>query len=458
MACAGAALLLVSRETPGAPAEECVIEIGEPQGTLQPLCGVNAGPQVLTREGEWVDFTEPFRRVGVAQIRTHDFYGPLDMAVLYPDPRRDPHSPGALEFGLSDRAMRSILDGGFEPYLRLGDSWQIGHGGAPLKRRIPADRTRWIRAAVEIVRHYRQMCGPKLRYIEIWNEPDLRQFWDAPVEEFFPFFDETVRAIKSEAPELKVGGPGWTMAGWMAPKGRAALAAFLDDLARRRTPWDFFSWHLYSNDPKDFVEAARYFRAELDRRGWKKIESHVTEYNTDERRVPAGMTVAQVRAGAAGAALLTAGWIGLQQTGVQAAFFYRGADPAMDERPRAYGLFHMSDRRKKASYAFEMWAQMAACRERLEVAATGAGANALWLLAGRDADGAVRLLIANPTPNEIAWRLRLPAASQTRRLVIQEINDVQPMPVRLTPPEPAARTPAYTTQMVVLAPLTDAGK
>jgi len=259
--CAGAVVLLSLRTLPGASAEECLIEIGKAIGVIQPLCGVNAGPQMLTRSGEWIDFTGQFRRAGVMQIRTHDFYGPLDMAVMYPDPRRDPRLPGALDFGLSDRAMRDILDGGFEPYLRIGDSWQIGHGGPPLKRRSPVDRTRWVRAAVEVVRHYRQMCGPKLRYVEIWNEPDLRQFWDEPVEAFFPLFDETVRAIKSEAPELKVGGPAWTMLGWRRPNGRAELAAFLDYLARHRTPWDFFSWHLYSNDPNDFGAAARYFRA-----------------------------------------------------------------------------------------------------------------------------------------------------------------------------------------------------
>jgi len=35
-------------------------------------------------------------------------------------------------------------------------------------------------------------------------------------------------------------------------------------------------------------------------------------------------------------------------------------------------------------------------------------------------------------------------------MVIEEINDTSPVPVRLTPHEPVARSPAFTVQMVAV--------
>lgn len=56
-------------------------------------------------------------------IRTPDFFGPLDMATMYPDQNADPLDPASYEFAASDRVFAAILRGGFEPYLRLGDTW-----------------------------------------------------------------------------------------------------------------------------------------------------------------------------------------------------------------------------------------------------------------------------------------------------------------------------------------------
>lgn len=46
---------------------------------------------------------------------------------------------------------------------------------------------------------------------------------------------------------------------------------------------DFLSWHIYSNDPNDYIKGARHCRACLDSSGYTNTELHVTEYNTDNR-------------------------------------------------------------------------------------------------------------------------------------------------------------------------------
>ncbi len=44
-------------------------------------------------------------------------------------------------------------------------------------------------------------------------------------------------------------------------------------------PLDFFSWHLYSNKPEDYRDAARFYRQQLDAHGYTEAESHITEWN-----------------------------------------------------------------------------------------------------------------------------------------------------------------------------------
>lgn len=167
--------------------------------------------------------------------RRSGLYGALDMAVIYPDQSVSSDRPGALRFEISDRAMRAILDGGFEPYLRIGDSWHVPNAGPSSKRREPTNRANWVRAAVEVVKHYHAIAGSKLRYVEVWNEPDHRQFWDGRIEEFFPLFDESVRTIKAAAPELKVGGPALPMprAGFGKRQGAGQIPAANSCGARR---------------------------------------------------------------------------------------------------------------------------------------------------------------------------------------------------------------------------------
>ncbi len=431
--------------------ETWTIRLGEANGAIRPLLGVNAGPLQPRRDGTWQDFTDDYRRAGVKQVRTHDYYGPLDMAAIFPDPRRDPAQPGALDFGMSDRAMRGILKGGFAPWLRIGDSWHVGQGVPPMRRRVPLDRARWVRAAVETVRHYRDMARQRLQYVEIWNEPDLRQFWDAPVKEFFPLFDEAVRAIKAAAPDVKVGGPAWTMAGWMAPRGREQLDAFLDYLQAHKTPWDFFSWHIYSNDPNEFAQAARYFRAQLNRRHWGKVESHVTEYNTDTRRrpLPEGLNEVDLRAGAPGAAILSAAWIALHREDVAGAYLYRGADPAADD-PTFYGLFKAPGEPKKIALALALWARMAECRERLAAGVVGPATSPLWVLAGRTESGAVRLLVANPTTRAASWRLDTAGGNPPEELTLEQVSDGNASAPRHIAAGGAIRAPGWTTQLLTV--------
>jgi xylan 1,4-beta-xylosidase len=396
-------------------AADIMLTLGAPEGGIRPLLGVNIGPLPQGDPGN-ADLTEAYHHIGVTMIRTHDYYGPLDMATLYPDQTADPANLASYDFAESDKIFNAILAGDFEPYVRLGDSYNAGPGFPAASPRAPRNRSNWVRAAVEVVRHYDALAAGKLRYVEIWNEPDNMQFWDAGRAEFFSLYVETARALKEEFPHLRVGGPGFTPAGALSPTGQAFTRAFLDFVQARSAPLDFFSWHLYSNDPHDVTNAARFYRAALDAHGFTAAESHVTEWNTEVKNFPDAATEQSIRLGGRGAAILTAQWIAMQNEGVAQAAFYRGPDPSMNA-PSFYGLFYADGQPKRAALAFSLWAQLAAHPERLSL--TFDSDSGLWVIAGRNTAGEIAVLIANPTDTAHVWQLNNPAG----QIAVQEVSD-----------------------------------
>ncbi len=430
-------------------AEKVTIGIGEKQGLIIPLYGVNAGPVMDTRDGRRFDYTQQYRSIGVKQVRTHDYYGYLDMSTLYPDQNADPLNPSSYNFQESDSIFRAILDGGFEPYLRIGDSWNAGPGFPVPKRRAPVNKKNWIKAVVEVVRHYKQIAGPRLRYVEIWNEPDHRQFWDSSQQEFNNLFDETAKVLKTQFPELKVGGPGFTAAAFLLPKNRYLVSSFLDYLRKHNTPIDFLSWHLYSNDPKEFIEAARFYRKLLDEYGFQKAESHLTECNTDMHRIPSVIKPFELRMGSYGAAMLTAAWIALQNERVDAVFFYRGIDASMDQ-PLFYGLLRANGAPKRSGLAFSLWSRLANC-ERLTVKNIGDPQSCLWLIAGRHHSGNILLLISNFSGQGINYEVLLDK-KMVSGLKIEEISDITETIKEIRTNTSQVFIPGYSVHLLTLQP------
>ena len=156
-------------------AADADLVLGAAVGSIQPLRGINIGPLGNLSKP---NLTSAYLDRGVNLVRTHDFYGPMDMATIYPDRTKSPALSSSFnfsgkvgnEFRSSDDVFRAIVDGGFEPYLRLGDSY--GYATPP----TASERANWEQAGLQVVRHYRDgaMNGitSSLKYVEIWNEPD----------------------------------------------------------------------------------------------------------------------------------------------------------------------------------------------------------------------------------------------------------------------------------------------
>jgi xylan 1,4-beta-xylosidase len=409
-------------ETEAVPTD-ITLSIGAETGmVLRPLLGVNIGPVPAGSDPNNADLTTDYNEVGVNLIRTHDYYGALDMSVMYPDRTLDPANPASYDFTASDKIWKAIIDGGFEPYFRLGDSYNNSTPPAN-----PAERHNWVKAAVEVIRHYRQGkwngFNTPFRYVEIWNEPDNQQFWPRPHTplEYFLLYGEAATVIKHEFSGIMVGGPGITPAGALTDRGQKWTQDFLDFAREKSAPLDFFSWHMYSNDPAQYVQAAKFYRSLLDARGFAQAELHITEWNTDIKHGSESNAESRaLRTGSKGAAILTAAWIGLQKNGIDVSTFYRGPDPDI-KAPTFYGMFYADGKPKHIALAFSLWSKMTQYPGELAI---NNSTNALpWVLAGQDTSGKMAILIANTEDKSMTAGIEFADGSEAGKMSLYRVSD-----------------------------------
>ncbi|MCS6852545.1 MAG: glycosyl hydrolase [Gemmataceae bacterium] len=107
----------------------------------------------------------------------------------------------------------------------------------------PRDFVEWGAFIGRLVRHWVERYGrAEVRqwYFEVWNEPNLKDFWAGTQEEYWELYRHTVRAIKAVDAELRVGGPATAKEEW--------IGEFLDFCETNGVPVDFVSTHHYPND------------------------------------------------------------------------------------------------------------------------------------------------------------------------------------------------------------------
>ncbi len=398
-------LLMLALPSSPLQAADVTYTVGAANGSISPLLGINIGPLPSGKAAN-ADLTTVYKELGINLIRNHDYYGPLDMATMYPNRTKDPALSSSYNFTgavgsegrSSDTTYAGIVNGGFEPFFRLGDSY---NNATP-----PADSelANWVQAAVNVLRHYRagQWNGftSNFRYVEIWNEPDNVQFWPKPYTQaqYLTLYDTTARALRSAFPGMKIGGPGVTPGGCKSPDGQAWVRTFLDYVKSKGSPFDFFSWHIYTIDPADFPNCAAFFRQELDSRGFTGVKSILSEWNTPN--VNNAAEALELRAGGKGAAILTGGWIGLQQrSDVEQTLFYRGTDPDANATS-FYGIYTADGKPKKIGLAFDLWHDMSRYPQRL---ATSGSMSGVYVLAGEDSARGRAILVANTNDSSKSW-------------------------------------------------------
>ena len=107
----------------------------------------------------------------------------------------------------------------------------------------PADIKDWARLIRVFAAHCIERYGARTVrdwYFEVWNEPDL--FWTARIQDYFPFFEATVNALRQVDPLLRIAGPSALQP---METSEEWLDEFFDYVNSRALPLDCFTFHLY---------------------------------------------------------------------------------------------------------------------------------------------------------------------------------------------------------------------
>ena len=263
------------------------VDLAVSTGVVKPMHCVNNGPVHSFNVDQRVSNLESYRAAGIPYARTHDasFYATyggehtIDISAVFPDFDADAYDPASYDFIMTDEYLRVIQLAGTKVFYRLGS--KIEHGIKKYGTLVPKDFQKWAVICEHIIRHYNEGWSDgfyyNITYWEIWNEPDLdpddsnnKRCWGGTAAEYRALYTVAARHLKSCFPHLKIGGPAVSKL-WDADWIERFLA--LD------APLDFFSWHIYANDPHKIAADCQKARDFLDRAGRKDTESILNEWN-----------------------------------------------------------------------------------------------------------------------------------------------------------------------------------
>ena len=181
-----------------------------------------------------------------------------------------PDGSPLYDWTILDQMYDTITAAGFRPLIELGflprdlvpadvagSNWlhDVGRESYEtdgLWKYPPKDYDRWADLVYEFVRHCVGRYGEQQVaqwYFEVWNEPNLPNYWKGTLDDYCRLYDYTVAAATRALPTVKVGGPATS--GPATESAREFLAGFLDHCAsgsnavtgQRGTRLDFVSFH-----------------------------------------------------------------------------------------------------------------------------------------------------------------------------------------------------------------------
>lgn len=174
------------------------------------------------------------------------------------------------DWSILDQVYDTFVASGFRPLIELGflphDLVPSDYAGADwtsdvgnevyesqgLWKYPPKDDGRWSDLIFQFVRHLVERYGQaEVEHwcFELWNEPDIANYWRGTLADYCHLYDCTVQAATAALPEIRIGGPATT--GPARPEARAFLEGFLRHVTEgtntvtglQGTRIDFVSFH-----------------------------------------------------------------------------------------------------------------------------------------------------------------------------------------------------------------------
>jgi xylan 1,4-beta-xylosidase len=196
------------------------------------------------------------REVGFRHIRGHGLLS--DPVGLYRPYEHRGQRGVRYAFSYVDQVLDAYLALGIRPFVELGFMpAELASGDQTVfwwrgNVTPPSDHREWAALVRSTVEHLVDRYGlDEVRGwpIEVWNEPNLTQFWQgADQDAYHRLYEVSAHAVKEVDAALQVGGPA------LAPGADPAwLPRFAEFTTGRGVPVDFVSTHAYSSGPARHV-------------------------------------------------------------------------------------------------------------------------------------------------------------------------------------------------------------
>lgn len=181
--------------------------------------------------------------LGFSYVRFHGLLSD-DMGTLIRH-----HDELVCSFFNCDQIFDFLLSIGMKPFVELSFMPTVLASG---RRTVfsyeanvtpPKDYKQWATLVERLVSHWIDRYGDRevsQWFFEVWNEPNLKEFWSGSQREYFKLYRYTADAIKKVSASLKVGGPATAKSEW--------IEEFVDFCERNGVACDFVSTHHYPND------------------------------------------------------------------------------------------------------------------------------------------------------------------------------------------------------------------
>ncbi len=263
-------------------------------GNILPLHGVNCAPYNKMSGANQAKVNELFTLANIPFSRLHDVEGSyggcyfVDIPNIFRNWDADVNDPDSYDFYYTDEYITAIIQSGAQIVYRLGIT--IEWGSKKYRTVPPADPEKWACICEHIVAHYNEGWANGFHYEipmwEIWNEPENPPMWSGTMEQFFELYRVTGIKLKQHWPQLMIGGYG--SCGFYAINQEKDdfyksfltwFDSFLSFCKENNCPLDFFSWHIYTGDPAELINHAKYVREKLDAAGFTATEAHLNEWN-----------------------------------------------------------------------------------------------------------------------------------------------------------------------------------
>ena len=375
------------------------VNAGDQTGTIKSFQGAHYDP------GEAGSATsKAYIELGVDMVRTHDIDGTQGdgRGIIYnlvpkyfdTDDEVDLNDPSSYDFEELDKVIDNILATGSEVYFRFGasqnDDNKFPEEGTEEWTQFLQDLTTM---AEHIVMHYDFGWDDgyynTLDYFEIWNEPDLQDFWPNTANQYYEMYNSVPKAVEKLDPTLPIGGPTLTTLN----DDDGIEESFIKYVKENDCPLDFYAYHFYPSnncDPYDYSRWAYHLHSILEDYGYGDVPMMLSEYGTVLFN-PNAFSMAD----SAEASYLASLMMYLQDTPVEKANIYNRLIQTNEDGSATI---------TKTGYGYKAMGQMNQTENRLAV--TGGDKNGMAVMAGiNDTEDQINVLISNyeiPTSQMLA--------------------------------------------------------